>query len=74
MSSEGTARWENLKIGLGINGTPEEVAVGAGSAGLPDFDIITEFPAKASAFFGGIQSKYDNLENAYMDKVVNKKD
>jgi len=74
MSSEGTARWENLKIGLGINGAPEEVAVGAGSAGLPDLDFITEFPEKASAFFEGIQSKYDNLENAYMNNVVNKKD
>jgi len=71
MSSEGTARWENLKIGLNMN-TPAIVEAGAGSAGLPDFDMITEFPEKAAAFFDGIQDKYNNLEKTYMDKVVKK--
>jgi len=75
MSSEGIARWENLRIGFGLSdGSAEEVAPGAGSAGLPDFDVITEFPAKASAFFEGLQSKYEDLENSYMKNVVNKKD
>lgn len=74
MSSEGAARWENLKIGLNMNGAPAVVEAGAGSAGLPDFDMITEFPEKAAAFFDGLQGKYDNLEKTYMDKIVGKKE
>lgn len=72
MSSEGSARWENLKMGLGLNAEPAQVEAGAGSAGLPDLDIITEFPEKASAFFEQIQDKYNTLEKSYMDNVVKK--
>lgn len=67
MSSEGTARWENLKIGMGMNSPPSTEG-----NGLPDFDAITEFPEKAGAFFEKIQSKYEGLENAYMNNVVKK--
>jgi len=72
MSSEGAARWENLKIGM-----PSGSSDGASSASLPvDIDAIKAFPEKAASFFEGIQQQYEKLENSYMDNVVspNKKD
>jgi len=73
MSSEGAARFENLKIGLGINSNgAAPAAVGEGAAGLPDFDAILEFPEKAGAFFETIQEKYNSLEKSYMNNVVKK--
>lgn len=66
MSSEGTARWENLQMGLGMNGG--DVAPGSGSS-LPelpfDIDAIKAIPGK-------LKTQYAKLENAYMDNVVKK--
>jgi len=73
MSSEGTARLENLKMGFGMNKVAEVGVGSAGGPGLPDLDGLKEFPEKASAFFGGVQKTYANLEKSYMDNVVNKK-
>jgi len=73
MSSEGAARFENLKIGLGMNNNDASpAAVGEGAAGLPDFDGILEFPEKAGAFFETIKEKYSSLEKSYMNNVVRK--
>lgn len=74
MSSEGSARWENLKIGLPGGGPPP--AAGSGSAPLPGEGIIEfakAFPKKATSFVDGAQEKYGTLEKMYMDNVVNKK-
>lgn len=67
MSSEGSARWENLKMGLGMNGSGAEPAEGDSK-----LDALKEIPEKASAFFEKVQETYSNLENSYMNNVVKK--
>jgi len=74
MSSEGTARWENLQMGLGMNRRivgPSPVAAAKG--GDSKLDALKDIPEKAGAFFESAQKTYGNLEKAYMDNVVNKK-
>mmetsp|Transcript_31004 Transcript_31004/g.73051 ORF Transcript_31004/g.73051 Transcript_31004/m.73051 type:complete len:409 (+) Transcript_31004:161-1387(+) len=67
MSSEGTARWENLKMGMNGGNSAET------ESSLPfDLETIQAIPEKASAFFEGAKAQYDKLENAYMDNVVKK--
>lgn len=73
MSSEGTARWENLQMGLGnSNGGANEVAAGSGSAGGFDLDAFKGIPEKFSGIAETAKNTYANLEKTYMDKVVNK--
>lgn len=64
MSSEGKARYENLKISMPSmegGGTPDF-----------DFDTIKEFPQKAANLADTLKEKYNGLEKAYMDNVVNR--
>ena len=68
MSSEGSARWENLQMGLGMN------RIGPAAADESDesspFDALKDIPDKASSFIEQAKKTYSNLENAYMDNVV----
>ena len=62
LSSEGEARMENLKMGLGINGASPP-ADGEG------FDL-DEFSAKATAAVDGAKKVYEKAKEAYMNTVV----
>merc|ERR1719261_1682225 len=57
MSSEGKARYENLRIGM-----PSM------EGGAPDFDFdaIKELPEKATNLVDTLKEKYKGLEKAYM--------
>lgn len=65
MSSEGSARWENLKMGMGMNNNGPSPATDA-DASSP----LGDFPEKAGAFFEGAKNGYAKLEKAYMDNIV----
>jgi hypothetical protein len=60
LSSEGEARMENLKIGLGANGSSD---AGAG------FDL-DEFSEKATTAVDGVKNAYEKAKEAYMNIVV----
>jgi hypothetical protein len=64
MSSEGEARMENLKMGLGIGRTNE-------SSG-PDFDLesLAELPQKIANAASAVNDKINQLQDSYMDNVV----
>lgn len=64
MSSEGQARWENLKMGMGMNKGPEEDSTPAGPSKLDDFS------EKASGLIEGAQKAYTKLEKMYLENVV----
>lgn len=66
MSSEGSARWENLKMGLGINRDGPAPATEKDENGP-----LGDFGKKASDFIDGAKNGYAKLEKAYMDNVVN---
>jgi hypothetical protein len=64
MSSEGEARMENLKMGLGVGRNSE-------SSGPDfDFDAIAEFPQKIAAAANVVNEKISQLQDSYMDNVV----
>lgn len=62
LSSEGEARMENLKIGLGVNGASSSDE-GAGF----DFDELSE---KATAAVDGAKKVYEKAKEAYMSMTV----
>lgn len=66
MSSEGSARWENLQMSLGINRDGPGPATEKDEAGP-----FGDFGKKASDLIDGAKSGYAKLEKAYMDNVVN---
>jgi len=72
MSSEGKARFENLKMGLGLNGNNNN---NANDGDGPDFSAIVEtvkgLPDKSSALLETAKEKYKKLEKMYMDNVEN---
>ncbi len=68
MSSEGSARWENLQMGLGMG--RDGPAPATDSDASSPFDALKDFPEKASGFVEQAKKAYAKMENAYMDNVV----
>lgn len=70
MSSEGSARWENLQMGLKGGKSPK------GEGDGPDLEEIIEkmkgIPEKASNLAENAKEAYANIEKMYMDNVVKK--
>jgi len=59
LSSEGEARMENLKLGMGKKGDENGESI----------DVV-EMAEKASTFFGSLGEKYEQAQAAYLENVV----
>ncbi len=59
LSSEGSARMENLKLGMGKTSPNEESTV----------DLV-EVAEKATTFVSSLGEKYEQAQQAYLDNVV----
>ena len=67
LSSEGEARLENLKMGLGIDREASESSMDA-----PDMDLsaLSELPEKIANAASGLKAGIDKLQDSYMENVV----
>ncbi|KAL3908335.1 MAG: hypothetical protein SGILL_008522 [Bacillariaceae sp.] len=78
VSSEGEARLENLKMGMGQGSSDSEESNGMPS--LPDlpFDIdlsaLSDAPEKIAAAASGLSASIDKLQDSYMENVVQSND
>lgn len=72
MSSEGEARMENLKMGLGIG--RENSSSSESMSNIPsidfDFSSLSEMPEKIVNAASGLKASIDKLQDSYMDNVV----
>mmetsp|Transcript_18439 Transcript_18439/g.32537 ORF Transcript_18439/g.32537 Transcript_18439/m.32537 type:complete len:295 (-) Transcript_18439:81-965(-) len=69
LSSEGEARMENLKMGLGVgrNNDDDDTAMAGPDI---DFEAIAAFPEKIVNAVNQLNEKINDLQDSYMDNVV----